>query len=265
MKNDLEKQYTDKALNIRKRMLSVGEKCDEQIHWGGALSCVELMTFLAFEHIKNDDFVVMSKGHAALAVYSALEEAQLIPADSCMGFQKNGGTFTEELEYNKEIGINCSTGSLGLGLSFCVGKAIHFKRVNDNRKVFCVVGDGECDEGSVWEAAMLASQQKLDNLNLIIDFNGLQLCGPTKDIISLDGLDRRFESFGWKSVVIDGHDFGEIENAINTKHEKRPLAIIANTVKGKGISYMENNPIWHDRKMNASEMTLAKKELGIEE
>lgn len=265
MNDENKNLYLNRALNVRKRMLIVGEKCDEQIHWGGALSSIEIMTYLAFEHIQNDDFVVMSKGHAALAVYSAFEEARLIPEGSCMSFQENGGFYTEELEYNREIGINCSTGSLGLGLSFCVGKAIRYKRENDSRTVFCVVGDGECDEGSIWEATMLAAQQNLDNLILIIDCNGLQLCGPTKDIISMEGLEHRFESFGWKSVVINGHDFCEIENAIKTKHDTHPLAIIANTVKGKGISFMENNPIWHDRKMNASEIKQVKEELRIKE
>ncbi len=226
----LQRQYEARALSIRKRMVCVAEKCNEQIHWGGSLSSVEIMTILAFENVKKGDIVVMSKGHAALAVYSAYEEAGLLPADACLQYQQDGGVLSEELEMNADNYIECSTGSLGIGLSYCVGKAIRFKREQCDKTVYCVVGDGECNEGSVWEAIMLASQQKLDNLILIVDCNGLQLCGPTKDIINMDNLDERLNAFGWKSVVSNGHDFYSLDKALNSEHYGIPLAVIAKTV-----------------------------------
>jgi transketolase len=208
------------------------------------------------------DVLIVSKGHAALAYYGVMSELGLIEGDFICSYQKNGSDYPEELVRDERLGIECSTGSLGLGLPYGVGMGFLAKRRGRNRRVFCVVGDGECDEGSVWEAIMFAGQQRLSNVSLIVDFNGLQADGDTKGIIAWDNMEARIESFGWDVRSVDGHDFEELNLALRAVGHK-PKAVIARTVKGKGISFMENDFSWHDRVLNKELLKQARMEIGL--
>lgn len=261
----------DMAQSVRRRMIGVADHCRGKIHWGSSLSCVEIllsvigdasnMTDGAVEPEQRDTLII-SKGHAALAYYAVLEEVGLLTRPFAESFQKYGTEFTEELEVNKELFIECSTGSLGLGLPFAVGLAIRCRKEGNNKRIFCVVGDGECDEGSNWEAAMLASQLGLDNITLIVDRNGLQADGNTESILSWSHMPERFRAFGWRAIEADGHDFASLREALSAKREE-PLAVIANTVKGRGISFMENDFAWHEKVLVGDNLRQAKAEVGI--
>ncbi|MCI8466546.1 MAG: transketolase [Lachnospiraceae bacterium] len=208
------------------------------------------------------DILVVSKGHAALAQYAVMNEAGLIGNEFIKQYQKNGSDYPEELMKDEKLRIECSTGSLGIGLPYAVGRAIFAKRRRRNQKIFCLVGDGECDEGSVWEAIMLAAQQKLNNMVLVVDLNGLQADGNTEEIITWNNMKNQMESFGWTAVQVDGHDFKELQKAFQTVTDK-PLAILAKTIKGKGISFMEGDYSWHDRVLNKKLLEQAKAEIGL--
>ena len=261
------------AQNVRKKMISVADYCrNSLIHWGSSLSCVEILLSVIGDvsnisnvdrEDKSRDLLIISKGHAALAYYAVLEECGLLEKTFAEEYQKNGSRYTEELTINPDLMIECSTGSLGLGLPYAVGLAIKDKREgNDGRRIFCLVGDGECDEGSNWEAVMLASQQHLDNLTLIVDRNGLQLDGDTELILSQANLSNRLGAFDWKVKEAEGHDFKSLREGLLMKQEK-PLAVIAHTVKGKGISFMENDFSWHEKNLQGKLLQRAKEEVGL--
>ena len=255
---------------IRKTIISTADYVHGRVHWGGSLSCVEILnsiyTVLLEEKTDLDlrsinDSVVVSKGHAALALYSVLYQKKLIPA-FIYEYQKDGSKYCEEITLDSSLGINCSTGSLGLGLPFAVGKALKSKRNNENQRFYVLMGDGECDEGSVWETVMFAAHHKLNNLCVIIDRNKLQLDGETERIVNKNNLCSVFNAFGWEINEVNGHSYSELFTALVEKKEK-PYVIIANTIKGKGVSFMENNYIWHDKMLNNDLLSLAKKEVGF--
>lgn len=257
------------ARNVRRRMISVADYCRGKIHWGSSLSCVEILLSIIKDssnitvsgiESKQRDSLIISKGHAALVYYSVLEECGLIARPFAEEFQKNGSQYTEELTMNEELFIECSTGSLGLGLPFATGFAIKNKKEDICKRIYCIVGDGECDEGSNWEAIMLASQLHLNNLTLIIDRNGLQADGSTESILSWSNLSERLRAFGWEAREADGHDFISLRAAL-APCQDRPLAVIANTVKGKGISFMENDFTWHEKILKGEVLQLAKMEV----
>ena len=210
-----------------------------------------------------NDHVVVSKGHAALALYAVLYHKNLIPFFLDQ-YQKDGGRFCEEITIDSELGFRCSTGSLGLGLPFIAGKALKSKRNKDESRYFVIMGDGECDEGSVWESVMFAAHYGLDNICLIIDRNRLQADGETEKIITKSNLSGCLTAFGWEVLSVDGHSYEQILKAISTSANGKPVAILANTIKGKGISFMENEYLWHDRVLGRDLLEKAKMEVGID-
>ncbi len=224
-------------------------------HLGGALSIVEIISTLFCHVMKyNDDpqwqdrdRFILSKGHACLAYYAALCEIGYISKDELQTFEKDSSKLLGHPVINREIGIDFSNGSLGMGLSLGIGVALSLKKRKKNNRVFVIIGDGECNEGSVWEAAMAASHFKLNNLFIFIDNNKFQQTGTNDQIMKTSDLRSKWESFGWETIDIDGHNIKELCNYFESMEdsELKPKAIIANTVKGKGFSFSENNNDWH--------------------
>lgn len=249
-------------------MLDMNKYSTDTMHWGGSFSCTEIVAVL-YHHVlslngdyQNRDVFLLSKGHAALCVYSVMYLEKLLDDRQLKTYQDDGSHLSEIMEYDPEYGFETSGGSLGNNVSYGVGVALLAKKKGYLHRTYVLVGDGEIDEGAVWEAIMSASQFGLDNLVLIIDSNRLQSDGFTKEIMSWDDLSQRLKSFGWKVFDIDGHDCRELIDAFeNSKKEKAPVAIIANTVKGKGVSFMENDYTWHDKKMRPEELSKALSEL----
>lgn len=214
---------------------------------------------------KDDrDRLVLSKGHACLALYVVLNEIGMISDDELNGFCRPGSHLGGEPKCKSFGGVEASTGSLGHGLSFAVGIALGSRIRGYNNMVYVVLGDGECEEGSVWEAAMCAACNGLDNLMVIIDDNKLQAMGTVHDIMGISDWKARWEAFGFDVKVANGHSINDLESClIDFKKNGKPKLLIANTIKGKGVSFMESVPIWHYRMPNDDEMRIALKDLGI--
>ena len=241
---------------MRKNILSMAFAAgSSSSHFGGALSITEIVSFLFADQMKIDksnpnwekrDRFILSKGHACLAYYSALCEVGYISKDELLTFEKDNSNLLGHPVRNKDLGIEFSNGSLGMGLSLGIGLALSAKKRNKDFKVYVIVGDGECNEGSVWEAAMAAPNFNLENLYVIIDKNNFQQTGSNKQIMSVDNLRSKWESFNWYSREVDGHNIDELLDIFNECNNiKKPKAIIANTIKGKGFSFSENNNDWH--------------------
>jgi len=222
-------------------------------HVPSALSILDIVwaiynNFVNIDLIKNNskkrDIFILSKGHGCLAQYVVLEEKKIFPKNFLDSFCKYNSKFGGHPDANKIKGIECSTGSLGHGLPFAAGMAYGNKLLKINSKVISIVGDGECNEGSIWETCLIASHYKLSNLICVIDKNK-----STDRALKIDNLVKKFESFGWKTIEINGHSHPEIIKSLSIKSEK-PIAIVANTIKGKGIKFMENNPEWHHKNIN---------------
>lgn len=259
------------AINIRKNIIKMITE-SKSGHPGGSLSAVEILTYLYFEEMninennldsKERDYFVLSKGHAAPVLYATLSERGFIKEEELMTLRKIGSKLQGHPDSRKIKAIDISTGSLGQGISNTVGLAIGAKMDNDNSRVYTLLGDGELQEGLVWEAVMSAAHYKLDNLIAFVDYNKLQIDGNNEDVMGLKPLDKKFESFGWNVITIDGHDFKEIEKALSDVRsiDKKPTVIIANTVKGKGVSFMENNAGWHGNAPSNEQRDLAIDEL----
>ena len=241
-------------------------------HPGGSLSAVELMTSVFFNHMRVDpsnphdpdrDRFVLSKGHAAPCYYAVLAAKGFISRDEYVNFRQLHSILQGHPDAKKVPGVDASTGSLGQGVSIAVGMALGAKHLGKDTKVFALVGDGESQEGQIWEAYMAAAHYKLDNLTVIIDNNGLQIDGETKDVKPTEPLDKKFESFGWHVIKIDGHDFDQIEAAYKEAEQTKgqPTMILAKTIKGKGVSFMENNAGWHGKAPNDEQYAAAMAEL----
>ena len=237
--------------NILEMALNAGANSS---HFGGALSIADIISTLFSYKMKFDykdpksedrDRFILSKGHACLAYYAALCEIGFIKKDDLKTFEKNDSNLLGHPVRNVDLGIEFSNGSLGMGLSLGIGVALSLKKKNKANNVFVIMGDGECNEGSVWEALMAAPNFNLGNLNLIIDRNNFQQTGENKTIMDLGNLKKKVESFGWNTTEIDGHNINEIYNYFKNIDNKKPKALIANTVKGKGFSFSENNNTWH--------------------
>ena len=224
-------------------------------HLGGSLSMVEIMAALYGSVMKLEpgnmenehrDRLVISKGHGVMAQYVALKQLGLLTEEQMLTYKSNNTAVNAHPSVNAALGIEFAGGSLGQGLSLGVGLALALRRKgNAASRVFVELGDAECDEGSVWEAAMSASHYGLNNIVTIVDRNGLQYDGPTEDILALADLEAKWKSFGWNAVTVNGHDVNALVNALSAR-PGRPLAIVAETVKGKGVSFMEHAAQWHN-------------------
>ena len=263
---EMSKRIRKNALDMA---LAAGAKSS---HFGAGLSIIEITATLygaIMRYDRNDpksserDRFILSKGHGVLGYYAALIEAGFVPKDDLLTFEKTESCLVGHPVINKEIGIEFSNGSLGMGLSLGIGVAISGKRKNSKYKVYVLMGDGECNEGSVWEAAMAASHFKLDNITVIIDKNNFQLGWPTSEIMSVGDLAAKWRSFGWDVVEVDGHNISELYDAFTKETAPgKPFAVIANTVKGKGVSFAENNNAWHHAVLTKSQYDIAVAELN---
>lgn len=241
-------------------------------HPGGSLSISDILAYLYFSKMNVDpanpqkadrDRLVLSKGHTAPALYSALALKGFFSTELLSTFRKEGSILQGHPDMKNVPGVDVSTGSLGLGISAACGMALSAKASKDDYRVFTILGDGELEEGQVWEAAMFAGHYKLDNLTAFVDFNGLQIDGKVTDVMNPTPIDDKFRAFGWHAIVIDGHDFAEIENAVTDaeNHKGQPTVIICKTIKGKGVSFMEDRAEWHGSAPNKEQYEIAVSEL----
>lgn len=263
------KDLCDIARLIRLNILEMAYRTKSS-HIGSALSCADILTALFFSvmNIKSKDPIwptrdrfILSKGHGCMALYSALALADFFPIKTLNQYGQNGTIIPGHATLNSLPGIEASTGSGGHGLPIGIGMAIALRNLGLLSRVFVLMGDGELEEGSVWEGVMFAAHHKLNNLTLIIDKNNLQIMGRTGDIIDLAPLDIKFTNFGWEAEIVDGHDLVQLTKKLNKPH-LLPKVMIAETIKGRGISFMENRPEWHGKYPNDQEYLRAKKELG---
>ena len=247
-----------KARHIRELILSALTEAGSG-HTGGSLDLVDLFTVLYFDHLRHDpsnplwagrDKVILSIGHTAPVLYATLAAAGYFPESEMMKLRKMGSRLQGHPSYAFQLpGLESCSGSLGQGLGVALGMALAAKMDRMQNRVFCVMGDGEQQEGSVWESAMAASHHKVDNLCAIIDRNRLQIDGGTEQVMGIDPLKDKWIAFGWNAIEIDGHDFGQIKLALTRADQTtgRPTVIIANTIMGKGVPSIENNNQWHGR------------------
>lgn len=220
-------------------------------HPGGALSCTDILTTIYFDALEDGDKVILSKGHASSALYAVFAEKGWIKKEELETFRKIGSRLQGHPSSSKLNLVDVSSGSLGQGLSIANGIALGWKLDRNKNHVYVILGDGEIQEGQVWEAAMTAAHYKLNNVIVFLDYNGLQIDGSNDEVMKIKPVDKKWKSFGWNVQVVDGHNLKEISEAIKkAKLSKKPNLIIANTVKGKGISFMENMCDWHGKAPN---------------
>lgn len=245
-------------------------------HPGGSLSVIDILTVLYYEKMAIDpknpkhetrDRLVLSKGHVAPALYTTLANKGYFPKEELMKLRKTGEMLQGHPDMKTTPGIDASTGSLGQGLSIANGMALAAKLDNADHYIYTILGDGEIQEGQVWEAAMSSAHYKLDNLIAFVDYNGLQIDGTNDEVMGVSPIDKKFEAFNWHVISIDGHDFDQISSAIDEAKtiKNKPTIIVAETVKGKGVSFMENNCDWHGVAPNAEQCNAAVKELRGEQ
>ena len=260
-----------KAVAVRKGIVT-GVHAAKAGHPGGSLSAADIFTYLYFEEMNIDpknpkdpkrDRFVLSKGHTAPGLYAALAERGYFPVEDLLTLRHLGSHLQGHPCIAHTPGIDMSSGSLGQGISAAVGMALSAKLSNDTYRVYTLLGDGEIQEGQVWEASMFAAAKKLDNLVVIVDNNGLQIDGPVEEVNSPYPIDEKFKAFGFHVINIDGNNFDEIRKAFAEARETKgmPTAIIAKTVKGKGVSFMENNVGWHGKAPNDEEYAIAMADL----
>ena len=265
-------RIADVALRIRQEVFKMACRANGG-HIAPAYSMTDIVAELYFDDIlrydprnaewRERDYFVLSKGHGVLALYAALAMAGYFPMEEMASFCKPGSRLGSLAKMGAVPGIEASTGSLGHGLSFAVGIALACKLDGCKNHIYVLAGDGECQEGSIWEAVMSAAHHKLDNLTLIVDYNGLQAMDSIETIMSIKEFSRKLKAFGFSSEDIDGHDYEAIKRALTRRTAGQPHAVVAHTVKGKGISFMENVPIWHYRVPNDEEMEIALEELHM--
>ncbi|MDD7148608.1 MAG: transketolase [Lachnospiraceae bacterium] len=267
--NKLELQK--KANEVRKGIVTAVHSAKAG-HPGGSLSAADMFTYLYFEEMNIDpenpkkedrDRFVLSKGHTAPGLYSALANRGYFPVEDLKTLRKLGSYLQGHPCMQETPGVDMSSGSLGQGLSAAVGMALAAKMDNKDYRVYCLCGDGEIQEGQIWEAAMFAGHRKLDNLVVIVDNNGLQIDGKVEDVCSPYPIDKKFEAFNFHTINIDGNDMDQIAAAMKEARQTKgmPTAIIMKTVKGKGVSFMENNAGWHGKAPNDEEYAIAMADL----
>ena len=266
----LKKQLEEIACKVRIGIIE-GVHAAKAGHPGGSLSIAEILTYLYFKEMNIDpqnpkdpkrDRFVLSKGHAAPALYATLAQRGFFSPDELLTLRQIGSRLQGHPDMKNIPGVDMSTGSLGQGISTAVGMALSSKHFGDNYNVYTILGDGEIEEGQVWEAAMFAANKKLSNLTAFVDLNNLQIDGTIDEVNSAKPVDKKFEAFGWHTIIIDGHDYDAIEAALaEAKTIDKPVAIIAETTKGKGVSYMENAVNWHGAAPNDELYEVAMTEL----
>jgi transketolase len=242
-------------------------------HPGGSLSAVEILTTLYFKVLRHKpldprwpdrDRFILSKGHAAPALYATLAECGYFPTDELLTLRQMDSCLQGHTDCNLTPGVEMSAGTLGQGLSFAIGVALAGRLDQNNYRTYVLLGDGECDEGQVWEAAMAAAHFKVGNLVAVVDNNGIQLDGWNRDIMNLEPFPAKWQAFGWHVIEVNGHSIPQLAQAFSQAKEIKgqPTVIIAHTIKGKGVSFMENNADFHGKAPNAEEVKLALEELG---
>jgi len=250
-------ELTEKARLIRRHIINMITEAGSG-HPGGSLSCADILTTLYFHVLKVDpknpkwaerDRFVLSKGHAAPALYAVLAEKGFFPKEELLKLRKTNAMLQGHPDMNSTPGLDISTGSLGQGLSAANGMALAAKLDKKDYRVYVLLGDGEIEEGQVWEAAMCAAHYNLDNLTAFVDNNGLQIDGPIDKVMSPGIIQDKFKAFGWNVIDIDGHDFSQIASAIEQANNTRgkPTVIVAKTIKGRGVPFMENEAGWHGK------------------
>ena len=264
------KQLEKNACKVRMGIIE-GVHSAKSGHPGGSLSCADILTYLYFNKMnidpnnpkmENRDRFVLSKGHAAPALYSVLANRGYFDTELLKTLRQIGSILQGHPDMKHIPGVDMSTGSLGQGISAAVGMALSAKHFGNDFKVYTVLGDGELEEGQVWEAAMFAANKGLSNLTAFVDYNNLQIDGTIEEVNSAAPIDKKFEAFNWHTIIIDGHDFDQIEAALNEAETvDKPVAIIAKTVKGKGVSFMENQVGWHGSAPNDEQYGQAMSEL----
>ena len=270
-------ELTEAAKDARLKCLAMGLHADKEgAHLGGALSCVEILVALYHRIMRIDpsnltaedrDRFILSKGHGVPALYAVLAQLSIITNEELGTFKDYGSLLTGHPSMNPNFGIEFSTGSLGQGLSLAVGSCLGMDRKgNSTSRIYVLLGDGECDEGSIWEAAMAAAHYKLDRITAVVDVNGLQYDGRIDEVLTLGSLAEKWRAFGWDAYEVDGHDLVELAqafDAINARtNSNKPAVILAQTVKGKGVSYMEHNASWHFSRMTETLYHEAVEEIG---
>ena len=262
------------ALNVRRDIITEVYSAGAG-HPGGSLGIADILSYLYFEEMNVDpknsknpdrDRFVMSKGHCAPALYGILAEKGFFPKEDLKGFRSIDSYLEGHPDMKGVPGVDMSTGSLGQGICAANGMALAGKLDGKNYRVYAILGDGELEEGQVWEAAMFAPHYKLDNVTIFVDFNGLQIDGDITKVMNPTPIDKKFEAFGWNVVTCDAHDFDSIEAAVSAAKacKGKPTAVIAKSIKGKGVSFMENEAGWHGKAPNEEEYKQAMKDLGAE-
>ena len=259
------------AKKLRRHIITMTGKAGSG-HPGGSLSAVEIVTALYFGRLRHKpsdpkwtdrDRFILSKGHAAPLLYAALAECGYFPVDELLTLRQLDSRLQGHADRTVTPGVEMSSGALGQGLSFAIGVALAGRLNSQKYRVYVLLGDGECDEGQVWEGAMAAAHFKVDNLVAIVDNNGLQIDGWNRDVMNLDPFSQKWQAFGWHVIEVDGHDLAQLTGAFNQAKlvKGQPTVIVAHTIKGKGVSFMENNPDFHGKAPTATEVEIALKEL----
>jgi len=265
------KEMEEIAKRLRRHIITMTGKAGSG-HPGGSLSAVEIVTTLYFRLLRHKpsdpqwcdrDRFILSKGHAAPLLYAALAECGYFPVDELSTLRQLDSRLQGHTDRTVTPGVEMSAGALGQGLSFAIGIALAGRLNSQSYRAYVLLGDGECDEGQIWEGAMAAAHFKMDNLTAIVDNNGQQIDGWNRDVMNLDPFNKKWQAFGWHVIEVDGHDFTQLIDAFNQAKQVKgqPTVIIAHTIKGKGVSFMENNPDFHGKAPNAEEVAIALKEL----
>ena len=260
-----------KARQYRRDVLDMLYACQSG-HPGGSLSCVEILQALYENVLRYDpknpkwadrDRMVLSKGHACPTLYAILADKGFFSKEELKNLRQYGSMLQGHPDMNKCPGVDASTGSLGQGASWALGYALAGKRPEHHFDVYCVTGDGESQEGMIWESAMAAAHYHLDNLTVLLDHNGLQIDGSNEQVMDIGDICAKYAAFGWETITVDGHDVAAITEAVKKPRCGKPRFICCNTVKGKGVSFMENQVGWHGKPMNQEQYEAAIRELEV--
>ena len=270
MKEDLK----HRILSSKKHILQIAYDCQKSVHLGGAMSIIDVLSVLYLKHLKYDfknptwelrDRFILSKGHCAVALYAVLVECGIVKQSEMDSFMSNDSAFCFLFVMNVNLGIEASTGSLGQGVGLAVGIAKAAKIKQQDFHIYTLIGDGESNEGSVWEVAMFAAHNKLDNLTIILDKNSCQSDGFSFSVLDMGDMARKWESFGFYVEQINGHNIEQIDKTLAKKNpQNMPRIIISETIKGNGISFMENKPEWHHNRLTKQFFELALQELEVQ-